>query len=134
MSKLSVTVADPGKGAPPNFWTKLRPEGPKKLFLETASPPPPYLRVWMSPPYLKLWIWQCVILLFNGLSKQKVLFSSTICYLRLAECFFHFLHDSLCKTIDLQLMNKLPVIYLLLCYTIYCGIQCNVVIRFVRRF
>ena len=62
--------------------------------------PPPYLRVWMSaPPYLKLWIRHSIILLLNGLSKQKVLFSSTICYLRLAECFFHGLHDSLCKAI-----------------------------------
>ena len=36
----NLTVADPGK-APPYFWTKLRPEGPKKIFWETASPPPP---------------------------------------------------------------------------------------------
>ena len=43
----------------PYFWTKLRPEGPKKLFLEDA--PPPYLRVWITdpPPYLKAWIWHC---------------------------------------------------------------------------
>ena len=69
-----------------------------KLFMETGTPP--YLRVWMStPPYLKLWIRHCVILLLNGLSKKKVLFSSTICYLRLAECFFHGLHYSLCKAI-----------------------------------
>ena len=69
-----------------------------KLFMETGIPP--YLRVWMStPPYLKLWIRHCVILLLNGLSKQKVLFSLTICYLRLAECFFHGLHDSSCRMI-----------------------------------
>ena len=50
-----------------------------KLFMETGTPP--YLRFWMStPPYLKLWIRHCVILLLNGLSKQKVLFASTICY------------------------------------------------------
>ena len=29
----SVTVEDPGLGAhPPYFWTKLRPDGPKKIF------------------------------------------------------------------------------------------------------
>ena len=28
---------------PPHFWTKLRPEGPKK-----RPPPPPYLRVWIT--------------------------------------------------------------------------------------
>ena len=64
-----------------------------KLFMETGAPP--YLRVWMSTPPIS----NCVILLLNGLSKQKVLFSSTICYLRLAECFFHGLHYSLCKAI-----------------------------------
>ena len=32
---------------PPYFWTKLRPEGSKKFFWETA--PLPYLRVWMTP-------------------------------------------------------------------------------------
>ena len=36
-----------GTWASPYFWTKLRPEGPKKVFWETA--PPPYLRVWMTP-------------------------------------------------------------------------------------
>ena len=30
------------------FWTKLRPEGPKKNFSETV--PSPYLRVWMTAP------------------------------------------------------------------------------------
>ena len=44
-------VADPGGGAapPPYFWalwTKLRSEGPKKIFWETA-PPSPYLKVWI---------------------------------------------------------------------------------------
>ena len=38
MSKLSVTVADPGKGATPYLWTKLRPKGPKNYFWR---PPPP---------------------------------------------------------------------------------------------
>ena len=55
-----ITVADPGEGprgsTPPYFWTKLRPEGPKKFFLET----PPFLRVWMTPPYLKVWIRHCI--------------------------------------------------------------------------
>ena len=53
-----MAVADlgegPGGAVPPplfffNFKTKLRPEGPKKIFLETA-PPPPYLRVWTTSP------------------------------------------------------------------------------------
>ena len=43
-----------GPGGPPSpyFWTKMRPEGPKKSFLETW--PPTYLRVWMTgaPPSL----------------------------------------------------------------------------------
>ena len=82
------------EGGHPLFVDQTEAQRAKKLFLETA--PPPYLRVWMSapPPYLKLWICHSIILLLNGLSKQKVLFSSTICYLRLAECFFHGLHDS----------------------------------------
>ena len=39
-----------GARVPPYFYTKLRPEGPKKIFLsfmETA-PTPPFLRVWMT--------------------------------------------------------------------------------------
>ena len=49
-----------GTWASPYFWTKLRPEGPKKFFWETG--PPPYLRVWMTPtarpppPHPKVWI------------------------------------------------------------------------------
>ena len=58
-----VTVADLGKGLgrpPPNFYTKLRPEGPKKFWGVTG---PPYLRVWMTTPplHLKVWIWHCFI-------------------------------------------------------------------------
>ena len=37
-----------GTWASPYFWTKLRPEVPKKFFWETG--PPPYLRVWMTLP------------------------------------------------------------------------------------
>ena len=35
----------------------MRPEGPKKFFWETVSPPP-NLRVWMTaaPPYLRVWM------------------------------------------------------------------------------
>ena len=40
-----MAVEDPEEGpggpGPPYFQTKLRPEGPKKIFLETALPPPP---------------------------------------------------------------------------------------------
>ena len=83
------------EGGPPLFVDQFEAQRAKKLVLETA--PSPSLRVWISaPPYLKLWIRHCIILLLHGLLKQKVLFSSTICYLRLAECFFHGLHDSLC--------------------------------------
>ena len=40
-----------------------------------------------------------VILLLIGVSKQKLLFSSMIFYLRAAESFIHGLHKSLCNTI-----------------------------------
>ena len=51
----SLSVADPEEGPggtppsppPPYFWTKLRPEQPKKFFWET-SPPSPYLKVWTT--------------------------------------------------------------------------------------
>ena len=52
-------LADPGEGPglPPYFKTKLRPEGSKKLFLETG---PPYLRDDRdAPPSLKVWIRHC---------------------------------------------------------------------------
>ena len=47
-----MAVADlwevPGEpGPPPYFWTKLGPEAPKKIFLET-TPLPPYFRVRMT--------------------------------------------------------------------------------------
>ena len=49
--KTTISVADPGKGpegsAPRHFWTKLRPEVPKNIFLKKR---PPYLRVWMTAP------------------------------------------------------------------------------------
>ena len=37
METTIIPVADPGKG-PPDFSTKLRPEGLKKFFWETAPP------------------------------------------------------------------------------------------------
>ena len=37
METTIIPVVDPGEG-PPYFWTKLRPEGPKKVFWETAPP------------------------------------------------------------------------------------------------
>ena len=47
-----TSVADPGEGpggpAPPYFYTKLMPKGPKKIFVT----PPLYLRVWMTGPPL----------------------------------------------------------------------------------
>ena len=51
----SVTVEDPGLGAhPPYFWTKLRPNGPKKIFWRR---PPPLLFQGLDdlPPSL-IWI------------------------------------------------------------------------------
>ena len=49
---ILFSVADPREGpggpAPPYFSTKMRPIGPKKIFLETG--PPSYLRVWMTAP------------------------------------------------------------------------------------
>ena len=56
-----MAVADLGEAGPPFFLAKMRPEGPKKIFLETSPPPPlsqglaqglddrarPYLKVWM---------------------------------------------------------------------------------------
>ena len=39
--RTSISEADPGEGPgdpgpPPYFWTKLRPEGPKNIFLKTV--------------------------------------------------------------------------------------------------
>ena len=39
---------------PPYFSTKMRPEGPKNIFLETA-PPHPYLSLWMTAPPPLIW-------------------------------------------------------------------------------
>ena len=75
---------------------------------------------------LQVMIKLSVILLSIGVSKQKLLFSSMIFHLRSAESFFHGLHESLCNMIVISSLINL-VIYLLLCYTIYCGINCNVV-------
>ena len=54
--------------------------------------------------------------------KAKTIVSIDDLYLRSAECFFHGLHGSLCNTIVVHSLINL-VIYLLLCYTIYCGIH-----------
>ena len=46
----AYSVADPGENSPPPhpvyFWTKLRPKGPKKVFLR---PPPPFIS-WSGCP------------------------------------------------------------------------------------
>ena len=52
-----------GAPSPPYFSTKMRPEGPTKIFFGDR-PPPAYLRVWMTappppPPHLKVWISHC---------------------------------------------------------------------------
>ena len=89
MGQGCVAVVDPGEGsggaAPPYFWTKLRPKGPKKKWGGDRAFPP-YFRVWIwhcvalveedkteagrakknwggnraLPPYFKVWIWHCV--------------------------------------------------------------------------
>ena len=46
--KFFVSARKPYQIGPPLFLDKLRSEGPKKFFLETA--PPPYLRIWMTAP------------------------------------------------------------------------------------
>ena len=52
MNSHCITVADPGEGpAPLIFRPKGGPKGRKRIFLETA-PPPPYLRIWMTWPPL----------------------------------------------------------------------------------
>ena len=47
-SQWRIQRRGPGCPSPPYFSTKMRPEGPKKSFLETG--PPTYLRVWMTAP------------------------------------------------------------------------------------
>ena len=56
-----IQERDPGDPAspPPYFWTKLRPQGPKKRLLR---PPPSPLSQGLDdrpPPYLKVWIRHC---------------------------------------------------------------------------
>ena len=50
-----------GTRLPPYFWTKLRPQGPKKRLLR---PPPSPLSQGLDdrpPPYLKVWIRHCSV-------------------------------------------------------------------------
>ena len=61
--KTSISVADPGKGpegsTPRYFWTKLRPEVPKNIFLKKTPPRLIAGSGWPPPPpplYLKVWI------------------------------------------------------------------------------
>ena len=58
--------ADQGRGPgglppPHHFFTKMRPEGLKKFFLETVPPPSQGLDDRAQPPlpYLKVWIRHC---------------------------------------------------------------------------
>ena len=57
--RTPVSGGSRGAPPPPYFLTKLRPEEPKKLFVESELFP--YLRVWMTAPlpYLKVWIRHC---------------------------------------------------------------------------
>ena len=56
---MNESVADLGERPwhPLIFWRKLRPEGRKKVFWDTATPPPhpPYLRLWMTMPHPLIW-------------------------------------------------------------------------------
>ena len=47
-----------GSRRPPLFFDQNDARRVEKVFSETAPPPSPYLRLWMtgSPPYLKVWI------------------------------------------------------------------------------
>ena len=71
MGQGCVAVVDPGEGsggaAPPYFWTKLRPKGPKKNGGGD----------WAFPPYFRVWIWHCVALVEEdkteaGRAKKKL--------------------------------------------------------------
>ena len=71
-SRQPLSVVDPGEGpgrgpGPPYFWTKLRPEGPKKIFFSDRVPP--YLRVWMTAPLIwrsdDVWYSKPQLLLLN---------------------------------------------------------------------
>ena len=50
----------------------MRPEGPKKFFWETVSPPP-NLRVWMTAPLPYLRVWMTAPLLSQGLDDRPPL-------------------------------------------------------------
>ena len=63
---MKQLVADPGEGSAepgpsPLFLEQTEAQRAEKvLFGDHPSPPPPYLRVWMTPPpYLKVWIRHC---------------------------------------------------------------------------
>ena len=75
-----------GHRAPPSplipliFQTKLRPEGPRKFFLETFPPPPP-----RPPHYLKVWIrfYYVSFLLFTPRIKLRIKWRIMMSYVRL---------------------------------------------------
>ena len=55
-----------GGPVPPSYFlTKMRPEGPKKIFWETDPPDPP-----PPPPHLKVWIYHCNTPSINLISKS----------------------------------------------------------------
>ena len=70
---MYISVADPAAPHPP-----APPRSPSlfldqtearreylRVWMTAPTPPPPYLRVWMTggPPYLKVWIQRCILLL-----------------------------------------------------------------------
>ena len=71
------TVADLGEGpgGAPYFQTKLTPEGPNKFFLETTplppTPPPPYLRIWMTSSYLSVYWFTYLFTFFVCLTPRR---------------------------------------------------------------
>ena len=62
----------PGARVPPYFSTKMRPEGQKKIFLETEPPLSKGVDDQPLPPYLKVWICHCFELLYGKCTILKI--------------------------------------------------------------
>ena len=62
----------PGGPGPPYFSTKMRPEGPKKIFLETGPPLSQGVDDQSLPPYLKVWSRHCFELLYGKCTILKI--------------------------------------------------------------
>ena len=66
---MYISVADPAVPPPPSPSLFLDQTDARREYLRVwmtaPTPPPPYIRVWMTggPPYLKVWIQRCILLL-----------------------------------------------------------------------